>query len=67
MSVTKLKPCPCCGSDDIAVPYRPMYGISVECQKCGLRTPTLMSAQTAVRRWNRRADAMLRARNGGGK
>jgi Lar family restriction alleviation protein len=53
----KLKPCPCCGSRDVALErWTNSSGDgSVECKKCGLNTE-IWHYKTAVKKWNRRQE-----------
>ena len=56
---TELKPCPFCGSDDVGVGLRlPEFGEVlmhfVVCNKCGSRTASFRSEQTAINVWQTR-------------
>lgn len=60
-----LKPCPFCGSKDVALCYGKNGWVSnvyykksigfVECLRCGSKTSTMAHIESAVRKWNRRA------------
>lgn len=49
---TEIKPCPCCGSDDVL-----FTDSGVECQSCGIGTllDTSGNGEVSAKIWNRRA------------
>ena len=54
----ELKPCPFCGSKDVAMAQNPVYNIMfVHCDGCGLIASFRQSenAEDTVAAWNRRA------------
>ena len=52
----KLKPCPFCGSNDIAFDFGLGRGVAYAyCCNCGAETITRASASEAANDWNRRA------------
>lgn len=54
--MTKLKPCPFCGSTDIFVHVDPHDGADVvECWDCNANIASLNSKSDAIRGWNKRA------------
>ena len=58
MSKLQMKPCPCCGSQDVHVEkaYTGTSGYFVECYSCGLQTAAWLTGEKAVSYWNRREE-----------
>lgn len=55
MPVVILKPCPFCGSTNLVIPQgAPEYWVL--CDDCNASTEACTLQETAVKRWNRRAD-----------
>lgn len=54
MSCIKMKPCPFCGSEDVA--FTCLEDVSyVECWDCSAKVETYNGIEDAVKKWNRRA------------
>jgi Lar family restriction alleviation protein len=51
--MSKLKPCPFCGCDDVYVSFLPP-GVSAYCSKCKIGGPICDNQQDAIDEWNTR-------------
>lgn len=51
---TEKHPCPFCGSTDIKGPYTMGFPVYAECNGCGAKGPSRLTANEANRDWNER-------------
>ena len=52
----ELKPCPFCGSSDLAVMELLSRGFRIECQGCGAYSPIKKDGPSLLHAWNTRVD-----------
>jgi Lar family restriction alleviation protein len=57
--MTKLKPCPFCGSEDVRRTKTEEFRW-ILCHKCGCSSTFAKSPSVAIRRWNRRPKEVRR-------
>lgn len=60
MTYPKLKPCPNCGSDDVAAYEYEIWSKCVECLDCRNRGPIEGRLLDAIRGWNEEAIAAIK-------
>lgn len=55
MNETKLKPCPFCGGEALAMMYRNRGAYTVCCAVCNSRTAEFANEEAAIKAWNKRS------------